>query len=294
MQPTKRILFQFDPDPHPSSFDAVVALDAGVDQLLQYSNVEAADVRQLVYGAIFTRSIEKLRNTAIFIGGSDVGHGEALLKQVIDAFLDPMRVSVMLDSSGANTTAAAAVWCAQRHLDLKSTTAVVLAGTGPVGGRAARLLLRAGANVRVGSRQLHRSKAAVEKISAAAGEAEPARITAVQTNTHDELAEALAGANLVLAAGAAGSQLLPRSIRTAAPSVQVVVDLNAVPPAGIEGINVTARGDRIDNVIGYGAVGVGGFKMKIHKALVGRLFTRNDLVLDAEEAWDVANEFDIA
>jgi methylenetetrahydrofolate/methylenetetrahydromethanopterin dehydrogenase (NADP+) len=35
----------------------------------------------------------------------------------------------------------------------------------------------------------------------------------------------------------------------------------------------------------FGAVGVGGTKMKIHKAAVARLFERNDQVLDAEEIY---------
>ena len=43
-------------------------------------------------------------------------------------------------------------------------------------------------------------------------------------------------------------------------------------------------------VRGYGAIGVGGLKMKIHKACIARLFERNDLVLDAESIADVASE----
>ncbi len=65
------------------------------------------------------------------------------------------------------------------------------------------------------------------------------------------------------------------------------IDLNAVPPEGIEGISVmdkaVQRGDRFD----YGAVGVGGLKMKIHRAAIGKLFTCNDAVLDAEEIFAI-------
>ena len=48
--------------------------------------------------------------------------------------------SIMLDASGANTTSAAAVVAAGRHLDLSNSTALVLAATGPVGQRVTRLL----------------------------------------------------------------------------------------------------------------------------------------------------------
>ena len=76
-----KILIQLDSDPHPSVFDAVVAVDSGVDRLLQYRAVEPADVRDLVHGAIFTRGPQELMNTAIFIGGSNVKAGEELLAQ---------------------------------------------------------------------------------------------------------------------------------------------------------------------------------------------------------------------
>src|SRR5438874_7591993 len=153
-----KILIQLDSDPHPSVFDAVVATDAGVDRLLQYRNVEPADVRDLVHGAIFTRGPQDLMNTAIFIGGSSVKAGEELLAQVTSAFFGPMRVSVLLDANGANTTAAAAVLAAGKHADLRGATATVLGGTGPVGQRAAQLLARQGASVCVCSRTLDRTQ----------------------------------------------------------------------------------------------------------------------------------------
>src|SRR5437016_3996532 len=153
-----KILIQLDSDPHPSVFDAVVAVDSGVDQLLQYGGIEPADVRDLVHGAIFTRGPQDLLNTAIFIGGSNVKTGEELLAQVKAAFFGPMRVSVLLDANGANTTAAAAVLAAAKHVELRGATAVVLGGTGPVGERAARLLARQGASVRRGSRSTDRAQ----------------------------------------------------------------------------------------------------------------------------------------
>src|SRR5437660_6014245 len=77
-----RILIQLDSDPHPSVFDAIVAVDSGVDRLLQYGGVNSSNVRDLVHGAIFTRGPLNLKNTAIFIGGSNVKAGEELLEHV--------------------------------------------------------------------------------------------------------------------------------------------------------------------------------------------------------------------
>jgi hypothetical protein len=280
----RAILIQLDCDPHPSVFDRVVAVDAGADEVFSYGGVTPEQVRDLVHGAIFTRGAKDLKRTALFIGGSDVAAGERLLAEVCRHMLPQfgLRVSVLLDANGANTTAAAAVRAASRHLALAEAQALVLAGTGPVGQRVARLLACQGASVRVASRQRARADGVCKAIQAKVA---AARVEPAATGTAEELQAALAGRNLVIAAGAAGIVLLPRSARSAGSRVQVAVDLNAVPPLGIEGVEVTDKGVQRDGVICYGAVGVGATKMKIHKAAIARLFERNDLVLDAEEVF---------
>lgn len=280
-----RILLQLDGDAQPSTFDAVVAVDAGVDHLLRYGAVEVDQVPGLVHGAIFTRGAKSLRHTAIFIGGSDVAVGEAQLEAVVSAFIGPLRVSVMLDANGANTTAAAAVLAARRHLDLARTHAVVLAGTGPVGQRAARLLAREGATVALASRSQQRAEAAARAINHSL---EAAAVKPAATADDGQMAECLERAELVIAAGAAGVQLLPAAVLEGASRVKVAIDLNAVPPLGIEGVEVMDRAERRGKgILSYGAIGVGGTKMEIHLAAVASLFDRNDLVLDAEEIYEL-------
>src|SRR6188472_2692924 len=154
----QKILLCLDTDPQPSVFDAVVAVDAGADQLLRHGNVKPDAVRDLVYGEMFTRGPADLKNTAVFIGGADVAAGEQLLAKTRDCFFGPMRVSVMLDSNGANTTAAATVLCAKKHVPLAGQVITVLAATGSVGRRVVHLLSREGAIVRVDSRQLNRAQ----------------------------------------------------------------------------------------------------------------------------------------
>ena len=285
-----KILVQLDTDPLPSVFDRVVAVDAGAEHVFAYGGVTPERVRDLVFGCLFTRGPNDLRHTAIFIGGADVAAGERLLAEVRKALIPQygLRVSVLLDSNGANTTAAATVRAAARHLNLANTPALVLGGTGPVGQRVARLLARAGAEVRLGSRQKDRAEAVCEAIRK---HVPGARLEAVATASAADAPSALSGRVLVIAAGAAGVVLLPKKYRAMCATLQVAIDLNAVPPAGIEGVDMTDAAARRDGVISYGAIGIGGTKMKTHKAAIAKLFERNDQVLDAEEVYELAQQF---
>lgn len=283
----RKILIQLDSDVHPSVFDRVVAIDAGADEVFSYGGVKRDQVQGLVHGAIFTRGPKDLARTAIFIGGSDVSAGEQLLDEVEKHMLPKfgLRVSVLLDANGANTTAAAAVRAAARHVDLASARALVLGGTGPVGQRAALLLARQGTEVRLSSRQLPRAQSAADRIRerVAGARIEPCAVSSLQ-----DLQGALEGRTLVIAAGAAGAVLLPRSARQGCATLKVAIDLNAVPPLGIEGVGMADKGKEQDGVLGYGALGVGDTKMKLHKLAVSRLFESNDQILDAERVYDLA------
>src|SRR4029077_13535574 len=196
----RKILIQLDSDAQPSVFDRVVAIDAGADEVFSYSSIRPEQVRDLVHGAIFTRGPKDLKSTAIFIGGSDVSAGERLLEEIRRHLLPQfgLRVSVLLDANGANTTAAAAVRAAARHLQLSGAPVLVLGGTGPVGQRVARLLARQGAEVRVGSRQRARAEKICEVIRAKVANA---RVEPIATGTSPELQSALQGRTLVIAAG---------------------------------------------------------------------------------------------
>lgn len=282
----KRILIQLDTDPLPSSFDRVVAVDAGVDELFSYGGVTPENVTPLVHGAIFTRGPDQLQNTAIFIGGSDVAAGEELLAAVSNAFFGPMRVSVMMDSNGSNTTAAAAVRAAVRHIELQQTTALVLGGTGPVGFRAAQLLGQRGANVRLASRSRDRALAACEKLARLV---EGVGYSPV-TSSEGDLLEALQNVQVVIAAGAAGVQFLTEEQWQSAASLRVAIDVNAVPPVGLQGIAVTDKAKEIAGTTCYGAIGVGGTKMKVHEAAIERLFDSNSAVLDTAAIAAIADE----
>jgi hypothetical protein len=283
----RTLLLHLDTSPHPSAFDRIVALDAGADEVLSYGAVTEDAVRDLVHGAIFTRGPKDLHNTAIFVGGADMAAGERLLAAARKASFGPMRVSVMLDSNGSNTTAVAAVAKLRQAAGaLEGRRAVVTASTGPVGMRAAGLLAKAGAEVVVTSRREEGSAAVAGAIRQRFG----VEVRPVAMPDASRAAAVLEGAEVLLNAGGAAVCLVPRDAWAGRAGLRAVADVNAVPPLGIEGIEVTDNGADRNGVATFGALGVGGLKMKIHKACIARLFERNDLVLDAETIAEVAKE----
>jgi ribulose 1,5-bisphosphate synthetase/thiazole synthase len=281
----RKLLLQLDSSRLPSVFDQVVAYDAGADEVMSYGGITETDVRDLIHGCIFTRGPKDLKNTAVWIGGSNMSAGEQLLAMAQDALFAPFTVSIMLDSNGSNTTAVAAVVKIEETLgDLKGKKALILAGTGPVGQRAAGLLAKDGAKVTITSRKPEQGDKARQFIGARFD----VEVAAVAMSDPSKLPELLEGTEILLNSGPAGVQMVPRSAWTAAKALKIAVDLNAVPPLGIEGVEVDDAGERREGVVVYGAFGVGNFKTKLHKACVTKLFTRNDLVLDAEAIADVA------
>src|SRR5690242_10187867 len=192
----KKLLFQFDTDPYPSVFDTVVAYDGGADRVTGYANITPDNVGALVDGTIFTRGGKDKQNTAIFVGGGNMEKGEALFEAVKKRFFGPFRVSVMLDSNGSNTTAAAGVALLAKAKKLKGKKAVVLAGTGPVGMRAAAFLAQEGADVTITSRTS--AEAAAKALKNRFG----VDVKGIAASDDKARAEAVKDANIVYAAGA--------------------------------------------------------------------------------------------
>jgi methylenetetrahydrofolate/methylenetetrahydromethanopterin dehydrogenase (NADP+) len=284
----KKVLLQLDTDQHPSPFDAIVAHDAGVDVLLSHGSVTPDAVRDLVQGAFFTRAPGD-PSMAVWVGGSDVGAGEKVLEEVQATFFGPFRVSAMLDSDGCNTTAATAVALIAKDRDLGGRRAVIL-GLGPVGLRSATLLGQEGCEVLAtsipgdvlgtDSYRRPRGMAAAERLG----------IEVREPADRAEMEAALEGANIVLASGPAGVQVLRKEAWSTNPAIEVLADYNAAEPLGIEGIEAGDDLVEREGKLVLGALGIGGKKMKTHKACVRRLFERNDLVLNADGVYAVAKE----
>jgi hypothetical protein len=284
----KKVLLQLDTDQHPSPFDAIVAHDAGVDVLLSHGSVTPEAVRDLVQGAFFTRAPGD-PSLAVWVGGSDVGAGEKILDEVQATYFGPFRVSAMLDSDGCNTTAATAVAMIAKDRDLNGRRALIL-GVGPVGLRSATLLTGEGCEVLAtsipgdvlgtDSYRRPRGLAAAEQLG----------IDVREPADRAEMEAVLEGSNIVLAAGPAGVQVLRKELWSTNPTIEVLADYNAAEPLGIEGIEAGDDLAEREGKLVLGALGIGGKKMKTHKACVRQLFERSDLVLNADGVYAVAKE----
>ncbi|PKM11525.1 MAG: methylenetetrahydrofolate dehydrogenase [Gammaproteobacteria bacterium HGW-Gammaproteobacteria-3] len=280
----KKLLCQFDTDLYPSVFDTVVAYDAGADRVLAFGGVTPDRVTPLVEGALFTRAPKDKKNTAIFVGGSDMQAGQKLFTAVQKQFFSGFQVSAMLDSNGSNTTACAAVAKLCASAPLSGKKAVVLAGTGPVGQRAAALLALEGCRVALTSRQLARAEQACAAIKARFG----VDIMPVAADSHAARGRAIMDANIVIATGAAGIELLGAEHWQNNAALEMIIDANATPPLGIGGIDIMARGEVRDGKIIWGAIGFGAFKLALHRACITKLFEDNKRIFDAETIFALA------
>ncbi len=280
----KKLLFLLDTDPYPSVFDTVVAYDGGADRVAGYANVTPDNVGALVDGTIFTRGGKEKQNTAIFVGGGDITKGEALFAAVKKKFFGPFRVSAMLDSNGSNTTAAAGVALLAKAGKLKGKKAVVLAGTGPVGMRAAAFFGQEGAEVAITSRAQTRADNAAKAIESRFG----VKVKPIEAKDDEARAKAVKDADIVFAAGAIGVQLLKTQDWQNNAHIAMLADVNAQPPLGIEGVEATDKGKDRHGKTAFGALGIGGLKLKLHRGCIGQLFESSEGVLDAEEIYKLA------
>jgi methylene-tetrahydromethanopterin dehydrogenase len=190
------------------------------------------------------------------------------------AMVPPFEVSVLTDPSGAFTTAAALIACVERQLrkghqaSLQHQSVLVLGGTGPVGAVAAVLSAQSGANVTLASRKLEHARAVVDDLR----KRYEVAATPAQSVTDASRASLVADATVILACGAPGVQLLGKPDLQAAKRLLVVADVNAVPPAGVEGVSAMDDGVPIESgshkALGIGALAVGNVKYQTERSML--------------------------
>ena len=286
----KKVLLQLDTGEHPSPFDAIVAHDADVDVLLSHADVKPEAVRGLVQDAFFTRGVDDLETMAVWVGGRDVGTGEKVFSAVQQAFFGPFRVSVMLDCNGCNTTAATTIARIAKARGLADSRAAVL-GLGAVGLRSAVLLRNEGCEVTLatlpsdlfGDDRPYRRPRGLEG-------AQQLGLEVREPADRAELESILDGAQIVLAAGPSGVEVLRRDFWAQHPTIELLADYNAAEPLGLEGTKATDELADHDGKLVLGALAIGGPKMKVHKTCVRRLFESNDQVLDTDAVYAIAKE----
>jgi methylene-tetrahydromethanopterin dehydrogenase len=276
-----------------SPFDVNMAMDAGWVSSVPYINVESSEVQGLVQDAIFSRSAKNLKRTGIFIGGRDTKQAMDMLKMAKQAMVPPFEVSVFADPSGAFTTAAGMMAAVERELITKFNTTLAgknmlaLGGTGPVGQAAAVIAAKAGANVRIIGRQLEKAQQIADMCSNEFGEG---KITVT------DKAEYIKTADIVVATGAAGIELLSAVLVASAPQLKVAADVNAVPPAGIAGVDAFHSGVPIvgsnSGAVGIGALAIGNIKYQAQNRLLKQMIeTDKPVYLDFEHAFEVARDY---
>ena len=292
----KNVIIFLDTDKYASPFDMLVAIDLYPDaQIINYSNVEVSDAKRLIQDAMFPRGPEGAKHTKVFIGGQDVDKALEILDVIKKSMFPPFELSVIIDPRGSNTTASSAVAKTMKLFeekgfgDFKGKTAAILAGTGPVGVVAARLYASEGGNVVLTSRKLDRAKDAAEKINEELG---TKQVCGVQAATPEETGEAIKNADVILACGAAGIELLPLSIlEKYGKKCKVLGDINAVPPLGIEGMKATHKGKEFTpGKFGIGALAIGPLKIQIEGEMFKRAVESASGIVDYKTAYEIAKK----
>lgn len=292
------LLHLFTPTPQASPFDVNMAYDAGYDAVIPYTGVALADVANLTQDAIFSRGPKGVKRTGIFIGGREIGLAADMLDAARKAMFPPFQVSVFADPSGAFTTAAALVASVEKKLkdghstDLAGKRIVVLGGTGPVGAAAAVLASGAGASVQIGSHSsLSRAQMTSQVVNARYG----SQTAAAEASSGEQIASLVGDAHVVMACAKAGVQVLSAAQLAGARELLVAADVNAVPPAGIEGVAAQDDGKALSaasgKAVGIGALAVGNIKYKVMNGLFDAMLKSDKpLFLDFRDAFARARE----
>ncbi|MCQ8103585.1 methylenetetrahydromethanopterin dehydrogenase [Methylomonas sp. SURF-2] len=296
----RSILHMFDPMPNNSPFDINMALDAGFDVLMPYANVKLENIQNLTQDAIFSRSPSGIKKTGIFIGGRDIGLAIDMLQATQPAMVPPFEVSVFADPSGAYTTAAALVACVEKALKevhgkkLKDCKALVFGGTGPVGIATGIIASLQGADtVLVDHLSVDTANDAAKQYNRRFS----ANMSGAVARTDADKIALLADADIVFCTAKAGIRVLSAAVLAQSRQLKVAGDVNAVPPAGIEGIESNdmaaplLHAGQSPNSVGVGALAVGNVKYQLqHELLKSMLKSDKPVVIDFREAFSKARE----
>jgi len=295
----KSLLFLLNTDRRVSPFDITMAYDAGFDVVIPYENVTARDAKTLVEDALFSRSPKSLRNTCIFIGGRDVVKAREVLKAAKSAMFGPFKASIMIDPSGANTTAAAMVAKVEDAMqeyglgELKGKTCAVF-GTGPVGVTAAEILATVGCNVIVAepNPMLSPDYLLQHEAVRAVLERHGAFVHGVFAPTANEKLKVLKRAEVVFCCAARGVRIIDMELLKQLEPKKVMVDTNAVAPHGIEGLTPNDyMKEIVPGIYGIGALVIGDLKFKLQREMLARMrASEKPGVFDYDYALELARE----
>jgi methylene-tetrahydromethanopterin dehydrogenase len=292
----KNILHMLTPLKHMSPFDVNMALDAGYDAVVTYTNVTLDEVTGLVQDAIFSRPPKMGARTGMFFGGKNASLALDMLAKAKAALVPPFGISFFADPGGSFTTAAAMMACVEKTLrdkkqrDLKGAKVAVFGATGVVGFAAAAIAALEGADVTMVGYD------GIKRVSESAGEIKTrfgVEVRAADGSNDEKKTAILAATEVAVCCGRAGVRILTRAQLEAARGLLVVADANAVPPSGIEGLEAMANGVELTahGALGIGPLTIGNIKYKTESGLFRRMITAAKPVqLDIREAFALARE----
>jgi methylene-tetrahydromethanopterin dehydrogenase len=293
---SRNILHMITPLKHMSPFDVNMAVDAGYDAVVPYTQVTVEEIKALVQDAIFSRAPDMGPRTGLFIAGKNALTALDMASEASEALVPPFGLSIFADPAGSFTTAAAMVACVGKILKEKTgggfsgRTVAIFGGTGVVGFSSAVLAAIEGAEVHLigydGDGRVKRSAADMQarfnvKVHGADGSSKDKRRAIVH------------GADVVLCAGPAGVQVLSENVMSGAPKLVVAADVNAVPPPGIAGVGVQDNGKPIPgtSAVGIGPLAIGDVKYQTESGLFRKMIGSGEtLMLDFRHAYDLARE----
>lgn len=288
------ILHMLSPLKHVSPFDVNMALDAGFNSVVPYTSVELADVRGLTQDAIFSRGPKGAKRTGLFIGGKDAAGALDMLEAARKAMFPPFQISAFADPAGSFTTAAAMVAKVEKALKTQSggglggRTVAVFGATGVVGFAAGVIAAAEGAKVNMVG---YDGPTRVTALAARAKERFGVDLAASDGSSDALKVEAIKGVDVILCAGRAGVQVLSSAQLAQAGNLKAAADVNAVPPAGIEGIGAQDDGIALEAGVGIGALAIGAVKYKVQSGLFRKMTeTEKPLFLDFRDAFTLARE----
>ena len=293
----KNILHMVTPTKHASPFDVNMALDAGYDAVLTYTNVTLDEVTGLVQDAIFSRPPKVGARTGMFFGGKNATLALDMLAKAKKAQVPPFVISFFADPAGSFTTAAAMVACAEKILkdkrkrDLKGLKVAIFGATGVVGYASAVIAALEGNDVTlIGYDGIKRVSDSAKEIKSRFN----IDVRAADGSDDSKKSAILAATDAAWCAGRAGIQILSTVQLEVAKGLLIVADVNAVPPAGIEGLDVNANGDELTShgALGLGPLAIGNIKYKTEFGLFQKMIAATKPVqLDFREAFALAREF---
>lgn len=292
----KSIIHMVTPTKHVSPFDVNMALDAGYDAALTYTNVTLEEVTALVQDAIFSRPPKLGVRTAMFFGGKNASVALDMLAQAKKALVPPFAISLFADPAGSFTTAAAMVACVEKLLkdrkqrNLEGLRVAVFGATGVVGFASAVIAALQGSDVTlVGYDGIKRVNDAAHEIKRRFN----VDVRARDGSDDGKKSAILAETEAALCAGRAGVAILSKAQLAAAKQLLIVADVNAVPPSGVEGLDMQANGQDITShgTLGLGPLTIGNIKYRTEFGLFQKMIAATKAVqFDFRDAFALARE----